>query len=162
VVIRVVVASKHGATREIGDGIANELANAGHDAAVVEAAEADGLEGAEAVVLGSAVYVGNWLKEAKELLEGRGDELARRPTWLFSSGPVGDPPKPEEAEPVGIAEAVERIGARGHVIFAGKIDRGALSFPERMMVRALKVPEGDYRDWDEIRAWAKSIASELD
>jgi menaquinone-dependent protoporphyrinogen oxidase len=114
------------------------------------------------LVLGSAVYVGNWLKEAKELLEGRGDELARRPTWLFSSGPVGDPPKPEEAEPVGIAEAVERIGARGHVIFAGKIDRGALSFPERMMVRALKVPEGDYRDWDEIRAWAKSIASELD
>jgi menaquinone-dependent protoporphyrinogen oxidase len=44
---------------------------------------------------------------------------------------------------------------------AGRTDRGVLSLPERMMVRALRVPEGDYRDWDAIRGWAKAIAAEL-
>jgi hypothetical protein len=26
---------------------------------------------------------------------------------------------------------------------------------------ALRVPEGDYRDWDQIRAWASGIADRL-
>ena len=160
-IVRVVVASKHGATREIADAIAEELSGAGHDASVHDASDPGSLEDAGAVVLGSGVYAGNWIKDAREILEGQAQVLSQRPTWLFSSGPVGDPPKPEEAEPVGLAEAVERTGARGHEIFAGRIDHEALSLPERMLVRALKVPEGDYRDWDAIRAWARSIATEL-
>ena len=159
--VQVVVASKHGATREIADAIAEELSAAGHDATVHDASEPGVLEDADAVVIGSAVYAGNWIKEAKGILENQAQVLSQRPTWLFSSGPVGDPPKPEEAEPVGIAEAMEKTGARGHEIFAGRIDREALSLPERMLVRALKVPEGDYRDWDAIRAWARSIAEDL-
>jgi menaquinone-dependent protoporphyrinogen oxidase len=160
--VRVIVGSKYGATREIGEAIAEELSAAGHDATALDAEEVEGLGDPDAVVLGSAVYAGHWLKPAMKLLEDRADELARRPTWLFSSGPVGDPLKPEDAEPVGIAEAVEATGARGHEVFAGKIDRGVLSRPERLMVRALCVPEGDYRDWDAIRGWARGIAAELD
>jgi menaquinone-dependent protoporphyrinogen oxidase len=161
VIVHVVVASKHGATHEIGEALAEELSRAGHEALALDAGEVDGFGEAEAVVLGSAVYVGNWLEPAKELLERSADELRERPLWLFSSGPVGDPPKPEDAEPVGLADAIQSLDARGHEIFAGRIDRGALSFPERLMIRALKVPEGDFRDWDAIRAWASAIASEL-
>lgn len=80
--------------------------------------------------------------------------------WLFSSGPVGDPPRPEE-DPVDVAELVARTKAREHRVFAGRIERSRLSFAEKAIVLALRVPDGDYRDWDEIRAWAAEIADAL-
>lgn len=63
-----------------------------------------GVGGYDAVVLGSAVYVGRWLEPARELVDAHAEELAARPTWLFSSGPIGDPPKPEADDAVQIAE----------------------------------------------------------
>jgi len=80
--------------------------------------------------------------------------------WLFSSGPVGDPPKPEE-DPVDVADLVALTDAREHRVFAGKLVRRQLSFPERAIVAALRVPEGDFRDWTEIRRWAAGIAEAL-
>ena len=96
----------------------------------------------------------------RELVERFAEELAVRPVWLFSSGPIGDPPKPDE-DPVDVAEVMERTRARGHAVFAGKIDRSRLGFGERAIVSALKVPEGDFRDWDEVRTWANGIVEEL-
>jgi menaquinone-dependent protoporphyrinogen oxidase len=84
------------------------------------------------------------------------DALAARPVWLFSSGPIGDPPKPEE-DPVDVAEILEATKARGHRVFSGKLVRKQLSFPDRAIAAALRVPEGDFRDWDEIRTWAAEI-----
>jgi len=52
-------------------------------------------------------------------------------------------------------------GAREHRIFAGKLVRKQLSFPERAIVSALRVPEGDFRDWTEIRQWAAGIADAM-
>jgi menaquinone-dependent protoporphyrinogen oxidase len=161
VVVWVVVASKYGSTREIAKVIAEELMAAGHHASVRDTDEVEGFDGADAVVLGSAVYAGHWLKPARRLVEERAEELASRPTWLFSSGPIGDPPKPEDADPEGIAAASDATKARAHEVFAGKLDRDALSRPERLMVRALRVPEGDFRDWPAIREWARGIAAEL-
>jgi menaquinone-dependent protoporphyrinogen oxidase len=63
---------------------------------VLEPEQVDEVEGYDAVVLGSAVYAGHRLKPARKLVDRCGAALAARPVWLFSSGPVGDPPKPEE------------------------------------------------------------------
>jgi menaquinone-dependent protoporphyrinogen oxidase len=89
-----------------------------------------------------------------------GTALAERPVWLFSSGPVGDPPKPEE-DPVDVAELVTATGAREHRVFAGRLVRRQLSFPDRAIVSALRVSEGDFRDRTEITRWAASIADTL-
>lgn len=155
--VLVSAASKHGATAEIAHAIGDALAQRGLEAEVLAPEEVGGLDNYDAIVCGSAVYAGHWLKEAKELA-GRLDD--GRPVWIFSSGPIGDPPKPEE-EPVDVAEIVEETHARGHRVFAGKLDREKLGFGERAIVRALRAPEGDFRDWDEIRAWAGEIADEL-
>lgn len=77
------------------------------------------VSGYAAVVLGSAVYMGRWLEPARELVERRAEAFATLPTWLFSSGPIGAPPKPEAGDAVKLDEAVERIGAREHRLFAG-------------------------------------------
>ena len=156
----ITTASKHGSTAEIGGVIGEVLLEHGIETDTLGPEAVTSLHGYDLVVLGSAVYAGHWMKSMRELVERRADELAARPIWLFSSGPVGDPPKPDE-DPVDVAEVMMTTGARGHVVFAGKIDRSRLGFGERAIVSALKVPEGDFRDWDEVRRWANGIVEEM-
>ena len=158
--VLVTAATKYGATAEIGQAIGEVLGEYGLDPTVVPPERVGGLAGFDAVVVGSAVYAGHRLKPARELVDRLGGELAGRPVWLFSSGPVGDPPKPDE-DPVDVAEVLAATGAREHRVFAGKRLRKQLSFPERAIVSALRVPEGDFRDWTEIRQWAAGIADDM-
>jgi menaquinone-dependent protoporphyrinogen oxidase len=159
--VLVVVASRHGATAEIADEIACTLRESKVAADVLGVRDTESLDGYDAVVLGSAVYMGRWLERASRFAKAHADELSQRPTWLFSSGPVGDPPKPAESAPSGIEQLIDATGARGHRVFAGRIDRSRLNLPERAVMRAVGGTEGDFRDWDEIRAWAGEIANSL-
>jgi menaquinone-dependent protoporphyrinogen oxidase len=156
----VTAASKYGATGEVADAIAGVLRERGFDTAVIGPEDVSTIDEYDAVVLGSAVYAGHWLKPAKDLVHRLGDAFRSKPVWVFSSGPVGDPLKPEE-DPVDVGDLIEATNPREHRVFAGKIERKQLSFPERAIVMALRVPEGDFRDWSEIEAWATSIADAL-
>jgi menaquinone-dependent protoporphyrinogen oxidase len=156
----VAAASKYGATGEIAGAIGEVLTEHGLDATVVPCEQVDTVDGYDAVVLGSAVYAGHWRKPARALVERSGDALAARPVWLFSSGPIGDPPKPEE-DPVDVAEVLAATRAREHRVFAGKLVRKQLSFGDKAIAVALRVPEGDFRDWAAIKGWAAEIAAAL-
>ena len=153
------VASRHGATAEIGNMIGEELIAQGLEV-VKHQPESGDPPPFDAAVLGSSVYAGHWERDIKEMIESSADRFAAAPVWLFSSGPVGDPAKPEE-EPVDIAAIQETTGARDHRVFAGKLDKSKLSFGEKAIVMAFRAPEGDFRDWDDIRTWAKEIAGAL-
>jgi len=159
--VLVAAASRHGSTRDIAGAIARTLAAAGVDAELRDVEEVADVSCYEAVVLGSGVYVGRWLEPARRFVDLYAEELAARPTWLFSSGPVGDPPKPADDKAVQVAELLAATGAREHRLFAGRLDRAALGLGERAVVRVVGAAEGDYRDWGEIDAWARAIASEL-
>jgi menaquinone-dependent protoporphyrinogen oxidase len=166
--VLVSAASRHGATAEIAEEIGHVLRDAlddrgGGDDVTVDVRLAEGVSSVEdydAIVLGSAVYAGHWLEPARELAKNHAEVLAARPTWLFSSGPIGDPPKPEE-DPVDVAPILEAIGAREHQVFSGRMEKRELGFAERAIVLALRAPEGDFRDWDAIRRWAEGIADAL-
>lgn len=159
----VLVASQtqHGATREIADLIGAILAGRGVATDIRDVESVDDLAGYDAVVLGSAVYMGRWLKPAREFAERHAEELRARPTWLFSSGPVGDQPR-AGAEPVKIDELIAAIEPRGHHIFGGRLERSRLGMFERTVAHIVRAPEGDYRDWGEIEDWAAEIADELE
>ena len=159
--IWVVATSKHGSTGEVADAVADELRRAGHDVERKDADQVHGFEGADAVVLGSPIYGGRWLEAGRRLLSDQAEALAARPVWLFSVGPLGDPPKPDEPEPQEVVRSATEIGAREHRVFTGRLDRSELGRGERLMVRAVHAPEGDFRDWEEIRLWARSIADAL-
>lgn len=159
--ILVSAASKHGATTEIAERIAEapraDLPDAAVD--VRPAADVDDVTSYDAVVLGSAVYMGRWLEDARHAA-ARVAIQPQRPIWLFSSGPIGDPPKPDE-EPADAAGIASGTNARGRRVFAGRLDRHRLGFGEKAMVAALRIADGDFRDWDAIDAWAAQIAAEL-
>lgn len=158
--VLVAAASKHGATAEMARFIGQTIIDTGLDVTVASPDEVESIDGYEAIVLGSAVYTGRWLKPAKTLAMFVPPRQPRPLVWLFSSGPVGDPPKPDD-DPVDIAELVALTAPVEHRIFAGKIDKAVLGFGERAIVSALRVPTGDYRDWQEIRTWAAGIADTL-
>jgi menaquinone-dependent protoporphyrinogen oxidase len=160
--ILVSTASKHGSTTQIGARIAETLRAGLPGGTVVDvgpAAEVDDVTAYDAVVLGSAVYMGRWLPDARQAA-ARIVPYPPRPVWLFSSGPIGDPPKPDE-EPADVSDLITITHARGHCVFAGCLDRHQLGFAEKAMVMALRVADGDFRDWDAIAAWAGQIADEL-
>ena len=159
--ILVAVASKHGATAEIAKVIAEVLADAGYEVDLRDVTAGLAVDDYDAIVLGSAVYAGHWMKDARRFVELNEASLIVKPVWLFSSGPIGEPPKPAE-DPVDIADLFRTITAREHVVFSGKLDRAELGFGEKAIVTALRTPDGDFRDWDAIRHFAVGIATELD
>lgn len=157
----IVVGSKHGSTRSIAEAVGDELRNSGIEVAIFDAeAAAISLNDFDAAVVGSAVYVGRWMKGARAFLDANHASLRKMPLWLFSSGPLGDgSDRPDDLADV--RTFADEVGARDHRIFAGSLDKADLSIAERAVVRLVHARYGDAREWDEIRSWAKNIAAEL-
>jgi len=161
--VLVAYASKRGSTAEIAETVAATLRREGLGVCLKSAEEVRSLEPFDAVVLGSAVYMKRWRGDARHFLKRHRKALRQLPFWVFSSGPVGDPARdnPEWAEPPKLAEKVEDLGGRGHVVFGGCVPvepRGAM---EKAMAEGIPREYRDRRDWDEIRTWAKQVASDL-
>ena len=158
--VLVCAASKYGATSEIAQAVADVLAERGCQVTVLPPEKAGAVEEFDAVVLGSAVYMGQWMKPARQLAARSGDALAARPVWLFSSGPIGEPAKPAD-NPVDVTKILKATNARDHQVFAGKLAKKQLSFPDRAVVSAIRAEDGDFRDWAQIKDWATGIADAL-
>jgi menaquinone-dependent protoporphyrinogen oxidase len=170
--VMVIVASRHGGTRGIADRIGETLRAEGLDASVFDASEAPSPQSADAVVIGGAAYMGKWLDEVSTYLRRHAGLLAKGPTWLFASGPVGEEVVDKKgrdllAEPRFLTDAARQVDARGTKVFFGRWDPSdpPMSFAERMLrfvpVPSEAMPVGDFRDWPAIEAWAREIAREL-
>jgi menaquinone-dependent protoporphyrinogen oxidase len=164
--VLVTAASMHGATAEIAQVIGQALSEQGLEVTVLDPGDVGTVEEYDAVVLGSAVYVGHWLDPAKDLVNRCRDVLATRPVWLFSSGPVGNPTgklaRAMDREPVDVAAIRAATAARDHQMFAGKLDPKVLTRPQRVSLLVFRGLAGDFRDRAEIRRWADGIASQLE
>jgi menaquinone-dependent protoporphyrinogen oxidase len=160
--VLVTAASRHQATSEIAEAIADGLRERGVDARMRSIAEVRTLASYDAVVLGSAVYTGRWLAEARGFAQVHASELCSMPVWLFSSGPLG-PPHHEipPGEPADVPVLLRLTRAAGHRTFAGRLEMKHLHFAERAIVRTIHAPEGDSRDWDVIDGFAGDVAEAL-
>ena len=166
--------SRHGATRGIAERIAEVLRASGLGAEALRVTAVKSLAGYDAFVIGSAAYMFHWEKAATGFVRRHRAQIAAKPAWLFSSGPLGTEPLDAEgrdqkvtAVPKEIAELREAVRARDHRVFFGAYepDRKPIGLAERF-VRLMPaardaLPVGDFRDWPEIEAWAAGIAAEL-
>jgi menaquinone-dependent protoporphyrinogen oxidase len=164
---RVLVAygTKHGATKEIAEKVGQALRESGFQVDVVPAEGAGDLGGYGSVVIGSAVYMGQWRKDAKRLLRDNETLLGQVPVWLFSSGPTaeGDPAELLEGwrYPKSLEQTVESIKPRGIAVFGGFNNPEKMTGFDRWVIKRVKASIGDFRDWEAISAWAGEIASSL-
>lgn len=164
--ILVTYASKYGATKEIAEKIGEVLRQAGLQADVYPVDGIRSLNSYQAVILGSAVYIGKWQKEAVKFLQANEKSLAERPVWIFSSGPTGEGDPVELVEglrlPAELQPVAERIHPRDIAVFHGHINPDKINFIEKWAIKSLvKKPFGDFRQWDVIISWATSIAETL-
>lgn len=161
--VLVAYASKRGSTREIAETVAATLRREGLGVCLERVEDVESLEPYDAIVIGSAVYMKRWRGDARHFLKKHRKALRHKPFWVFSSGPVGDPANdnPEWMEPPKIAEKVEELGGKGHVVFGGCLPSEATGFMVKAMVEGTPREFRDRRDWAQIRDWAHQIASSL-
>lgn len=167
--VLVAYASKAGSTKGIAEFIGEKLREHGLEAEVQPAESVEDLAPYDAFVVGSALYQFHWMKEAKQFVSRNSSDLAKRPVWLFSSGPTGTKTTDskgrdlrETSGPKEIEELRETTDARDHRVFFGAI------FPDRLKGTvgwfAKWIPKedvGDFRNWKEIETWVEGIAQEL-
>lgn len=170
----VAYASRHGATAGIAERIAERLRAAGLEAEARPVNAVRDPATYDAFVIGGATYMFHWMKEATAFVRRNRALLATRPVWLFGSGPLGTEATDERGRDLSVVSAPREfpelraaIHARDARVFFGAFDRGvkAVGFTERLalMLPAARAafPEGDFRDWAEIEAWADGIARAL-
>lgn len=171
--VLVAYATRHGATAGIAERVAATLTAAGLTAEARAVGDVGEVGSYDAVVLGGAAYLLHWLKPAVTFARRHSAELAARPVWLFSSGPLGadladkdgrnvlDASRPREFD-----ELATLLHPRGERVFFGAYDPDAppVGLGERLarhIPAADALPTGDFRDWPAIDAWAGQIATEL-
>ena len=170
--VLVTYASRYGSTRGIAERIAVVLREHGLAAQARSLHVLGNVDSYAAYVVGSAVYMGHWQSDAKAFVKHHQALLAERPTWLYSSGPLGTAETDAHgrdvriaAQPAEIEDIRSEIRPRDHRVFFGAFGRDRLRLADRV-VAALPatrelLPEGDFRDWAEIDDWARGIAAEL-
>ncbi len=163
--VLVTYATKYGATAEIAEKIGQVILHTGLQTDVLPTDSVSDLAPYKAIVLGSAVYVGQWRKEAVAFLEANEKAMAKMPVWFFSSGPTGtgDPVQlmqgwrfPEAQQPT-----ADRIQPRDTAFFHGVLDLKKVNLAEKLVIKGIKAPVGDFRDWDAITSWAAAVADAL-
>lgn len=163
--VLVTYASKYGATAEIAEKIGELLRAAGLQTDVLPVKKVSDLTPYQAVVLGSAVFIGQWRKEAVAFLKDNENALAERAVWIFSSGPTGKGDPLELLKgwriPPALQPVVGRIKPRDITVFHGALIERKLNVIEKWLIKNVKAEYGDFRDWAAINAWAKSIAEAL-
>lgn len=172
--VLVAYASKHGSTKRIAEFMCEKLRVHGLDVDVSNVSQVYEPGRYDAFVVGSALYIGQWMKEAKQFVSNNRELLSKRPVWLFSSGPTGterrnkkgqDLLDPAVSGPVDLPKIERGLLVRNHRIFFGAFDPKNLGFFTRQFFKSATIreasPIGDFRDWKDIESWTDAIGQVL-
>ena len=152
--VLIVHASKYGSVAEVARYVAAVLRDEGAACDLVAARDAVDLEGYDLVVLGTGLYMNRPHRDARHFLHDHHAALAHQPLAVFALGPLSNEPDEKDKVRPQLQRALERYPELEPVavaVFGGVIDPEKMSFPFNRM------PAGDHRDWDEIRAFALSL-----
>jgi menaquinone-dependent protoporphyrinogen oxidase len=172
--VLIAYASRYGATQGIAERVAATL-HRQHLAPSVQPVQGPTDPASyDAVIIGSAAYYFHWMKPATNFVQRNSRALAGRPVWLFSSGPLGTRETDDQGrdlreylEPKEIAAFRTIVQPREHRVFFGAMDSTRLGFTHRLIHKLpanrdnAMFPQGDFRNWPEIDAWANTIVESL-
>lgn len=158
--VLVAYGTTNGSTEEIAEAVAGTLREGGLTARTLPARDVTSVASYDAVVVGGGLYAGRWHKDARRFVRRHREELAHRPVWLFSSGPLDSSAADRDIPAVrGVQRTINRLDVQGHITFGGCLKEGAKGRIAKMIVSSGK--GGDYRDFGAIEEWAKGIAKAL-
>lgn len=158
-------ASKYGSTIKIAERIKEVLEKQNLQVDLMPVEEVNGMGSYSSVIVGSAVYMGQWRKKASAFLKSNASDLSSKKVWIFSTGPTdkGDPVEllkgwkiPDNLKPV-----ADKINPMEIKVFHGNLDLEKLNFMEKFIVKKIKAPVGDFIQWHDVENWAKEISDQL-
>jgi len=158
-------ATRYGSTREVAETVGEALREGGLAVDVRPLKDVRSLAEYGAVVVGTALYMFRWHKDARRFLSRHHRALTERPVAVFALGPVHDPHDEEEWQnsQAQLDKQLAKFPWLTPVaieLFGGKFDPEKLPFPINRL--AGSEPPSDARDWQAIRAWAADLAVKLD
>lgn len=155
--VLVAYASRCGSTGEVAQEIGQALRETGAAVDVRPVQEVEDLRPYRAVIVGSAIWAGHLLPEAASFLETHQQVLRTVPTSCFAvcmtlSEDTVENRRTVDGYMTSVREMVQPVSEG---LFAGVMDYKRLSWIHRAVVKMFKVPEGDYRNWEAVRTWAR-------
>lgn len=157
--VLVTYGSTRGGTEGLARMVADDLRDEGITVDLLPPNQVNKLDAYDGVVVGGALYAFRWHRQARQFVRQHAGELRQRPTFFFSSGPLDDSASRSAITPVRQVKALmNRVSARDHVTFGGRLDPDTKGFPASAMA---KKNSGDWRDPAQVQEWAKSIAAQL-
>ncbi len=158
--VLVTYASKYGSTGGVADAIGKELCSKDVATDVALIKNASNIGSYRGVVIGSAIYMGKWMSEAVDFVKKNKDTLRQMPVAYFLvCMTLSQPTEKNRAEVLSymdpILKAVPEIKPVGIGTFAGALDYNNLSWLNKKILKSKGTPEGDFRDWNAIRTWAR-------
>lgn len=162
--ILVAYATREGSTREVAQAIGQSLSEHGAKVEVRAVDDITDLRPYRAVVVGSAIRAGKWLPEAVKFVKQHREDLERTMLMYFLvCATLREDTPAHHHEVLAYLDPVRKMVEPLEMgLFAGKLDADHLPFLERMMVKVMRSPQGDWRDWTSIHAWADGVALRLE
>lgn len=161
--ILITYATRAGSTADIAAVIGESLRLDGHEVDVLPISEQPDVSRYEAVLLGSAIRMGNWLPEAIAYTQRYQERLRQIPVALFSVHMLnGGDDEASRAARTSYVRAIHPLLPHAEVVyFTGNMELSRLTFADRLIARMVKARDEDRRDWEAIRAWRPAFL-ELD
>ncbi|MCK5848953.1 MAG: flavodoxin domain-containing protein [Caldisericia bacterium] len=164
--VLIAYSSKYGSTREIAEHVCKILQTDGFDVNIEKASASLKMKNYDAIILGSGVYVGKWLPGMENLLKKHFSLLQEKRVWIFSDGPTGKEEPTESIKnwkfPNYLELLLKQINPKGIMVFNGKMLLEDMNMVHKFIIKKMNAPLGDFRDWEAISEWAKSIAEQLE
>ncbi len=160
--ILVTYATRRGSTADVASRIGAALRRESAEVEVRPIAEVQALEPYRAVIIGSAVQLGRWLPEAASFLKRFEANLINTPVAYFTVCITLRDDTPENRRVVSAYHEpllfdypdIEPVSIG---MFAGALHYDKLAWYQRLYTRFGRLPQGDWRDWQKIDAWAQSV-----
>jgi menaquinone-dependent protoporphyrinogen oxidase len=168
--ILIAYASEFGTTGEVAEAIGEVLCQEGNTVETKWVNNVKDLNNYDAVIIGSPIRYDKWMSEATEFVTANQKILQQLPVAYFFTclvlhklNPKGDLDAKEYSDKLqALVPQVKPVSIRG---FVGVLDYSKMGFFSRILMKVILfnkgVKEGDYRDWDAIRAWAKDTQLKL-
>lgn len=164
--ILVTYATYYGSTADVAKAVGETLAGHGYSVDVLPVKEVNELNEYSAAIVGSAIRGGKIHNDILRFLEENETPLGKIPVAYFVCCMTMREDNPEtryQAEGY-LAEVFNKISNVRPIsigFFGGVLEYKRMDWLARLVVKALRAPEGDYRNWDAIIHWSDDIADSI-
>lgn len=162
--VLVAYATLSGSTAEVAEAVAATIRECGLTVDVKSIRDVESLEPYAAVVVGAPLYMYRWIRSARRFISKNRAGLSKRPCAIFALGPFHDVKKEWLEVRAQLDKEISRfpwLSPISVIVFGGKYDPKKLTFPFNLIMPLMRFPASDIRNWNEIRVWARNLASEF-